>query len=153
IYHVVRAQQTPPKVDPLVEPASSPYSQTLAGTGLVESDTENIAIGSHHSGVVGEVLVKVGDKVAKGKTPLFRLDDRQLLAELDMRKANLKSAQAQLSKLRALPRTEEVPPAAARLKEAEANLTDQTDQYDRYARLENSGSINEFELIRRRQAM
>src|SRR5262249_51507508 len=59
----------------------------------------------------------------------------------------------QLAKLQAMPRREEVPPAEARLKEAEANLADQTDQYERYAKLETSGSINEFELIRRRQAM
>src|SRR5262249_15611073 len=97
LYHVVRAQQSPGKADPLVEPARSPFRVTVAGTGMVEPDTEVIAVGSHHPGVVTEVLVKVGDKVEKGRTPLFRLDDRALKAEAVAREANLKASKAQLA--------------------------------------------------------
>src|SRR5882724_4848947 len=96
VYHVVRAQQVPPKTDPLQEPARSPYHGTIAGVGMVEPETENIAIGSHLSGVVAQVYVKVGDPVARGKTPLFLLDNRALNAELATRQGNLKAAQAQL---------------------------------------------------------
>src|SRR5437588_12780419 len=96
LYHVVRAQQSPGKADPLVGPARSPFRATIAGTGMVEPDTEVIAVGSHHPGVVTDVLVKVGDQVEKGRTPLFRLDDRAQQAEAATRDANLKASQAQL---------------------------------------------------------
>src|SRR4051812_13590267 len=89
IYHVVRANQTPGHTTPLTEPATSPFSAAIAGTGVVEPDTENIAVGSHLPGVVERVLVKVGDRVEKGKTILFQLDDRALRAEWEARNANL----------------------------------------------------------------
>src|SRR5215467_7674461 len=98
VYHVVRAQQTAPKVDPLISPARSPFEKTVAGTGMVEPETENISIGSPLSGLVTRLDVRVGDKVKQGQ-PLFRLDDRNLQAELTSRKATLQSAQAQLDKL------------------------------------------------------
>jgi multidrug resistance efflux pump len=153
VYHVVRAQQVAPKADPVVEPARSPYRGTIAGSGMVEPETENIAIGSHNPGVVDKVFVKVGDRVEKGKTPLFRLDDRMLNAEIATRTANLKAAQAQLERLQSMPRPEEVPPAEARVREAKANLIDAEDQYDRIAKLANSPSILESELVKRKQAM
>jgi HlyD family secretion protein len=152
VYHAVRAQQSPGTADPLVEPAGSPYRATIAGTGMVESETENIAIGSHSAGVVDQVLVKVGDRIVKGETALFRLDDRLSRSELAVRQANLKAAQAQLDKLKSMPRPEEVPAAEARVREAEANLADQIDQYERIARL-GKDSISENELVRRKQAM
>ena len=152
VYHVVRAQQRPPKTDPIVEPARSPYQAAIAGTGIVEPDTEVISVGSHLPGVVEEVLVKVGDRVEKGKTPLFRLDERSLRADLATREANLKAARAQLDRLKSMPRPEEVPPAEARLKEAEANLVDLTDQYDRMASL-NGNAVTDGELVKRKQAM
>ena len=44
---VVKAQQKPPPGSPPVEPAKSPYAAAVAGAGLVEPETENIAIGTH----------------------------------------------------------------------------------------------------------
>ena len=108
LYHVVRAQQSPGKADPIVEPARSPFRATVAGTGMVEPDTEVIAVGSHHPGVVTEVAVKVGTQVEKG-TLLFKLDDRQMRAELAYRRASLRAAEAQLAKLEQMPRPEELP--------------------------------------------
>src|SRR5262245_6833406 len=105
VFHVVRAQQAPPKPPTPVDPARNPFRGTIAGSGVVEPRSENIAIGSHLSGVVAEVLVEVGDRVKVG-TPLFRLDDRQLRAELAVRKANLANAEANLRKLQAMPRPE-----------------------------------------------
>ena len=70
----------------------------MAGAGIVEPETENISIGSPLPGVVVEVNVKVGQKVKAGD-PLFRLDDRQLKAELAIRKATLADAKAELERL------------------------------------------------------
>src|SRR5215813_5689237 len=80
VYHVVRAQQTKPPAPPLVAPPEAPYANGVAGAGLVEARTENIAVGAYLPGVVTKVLVKVGDLVEQ-EQPLFRLDDRQLKAE------------------------------------------------------------------------
>ena len=102
-YHVVKAQQTPPKSQPPVEPARSPFKRTLAGSGIVEAKTENISIGAHLPGIVAEVTVVVGQKV-KPSDVLFRIDDRQMRAEEKMRVANLAAAEAQFARLQAMPR-------------------------------------------------
>lgn len=153
IYHVVRAQQTLPKTDPLVTPASSPYRQTIAGVGMVEPDTENIAVGSHHSGVVMQVLVRVGDRVEKNKTPLFRLDDRQLQAELQVRKANLAAAEVQLQRLENMPRREETEASRARLREAEARFVEAEFQHQQVARKAGNNAFSEYEVVQRKQAL
>jgi multidrug resistance efflux pump len=153
VYHVVRAQQTAPKADPLISPAKSPFERTVAGTGMVEAETENISIGAPLPGLVVKLDVRVGDKVKCGQ-PMFRLDDRNLLAELAARKANLLSAQAQLDRLRAMPRAEDVPPAEARVNQAEANLVDLKDQQDRMIETakRTPGAVTEQEVIHRKQA-
>ena len=83
--------------------------------------TENIKVGSPVPGVVAEVLVDVGDRVHAGD-PLFRLDDRQILAELHVREAQLDSAEATLARIEELPRPEEIPPSEARVRRAEADV-------------------------------
>ncbi|HEV3142296.1 MAG TPA: biotin/lipoyl-binding protein [Gemmataceae bacterium] len=153
VYHVVRAQQVAPKTDPLIAPAKSPFEKTVAGTGMVEPETENISIGSPLPGLVVKLDVRVGDKVQCGQ-PMFRLDDRNWQAELAARKANLQSAQAQLDRLRAQPRAEDVPPAEARVNQAEANLVDLKDQYDRMNATAKGSptAVTDAEVIHRKQA-
>src|SRR5262245_58642970 len=90
VRHVVVANQEPPKSPPPIEPSRTPYKGAVAGAGVIEPVTENIALGSHLSGVVDEVYVQVGDVVEAGQR-LFRLDDRQLKAELAVRQAMLES--------------------------------------------------------------
>src|SRR6476659_8107989 len=83
VLHVVKAQQEPPNPPPPVEPARSPFGKTVAGAGIVEAETGNIAVGSPLPGVVLEVYVPVergGQRVTKGD-PLFRVDDRPLRAQ------------------------------------------------------------------------
>lgn len=127
---MTKAHQRPPAATPPVEPAHSPYPNQLAGAGLVEPETENIAVGTHLPGIVETVLVRVGDTVQTGQ-PLFRLDDRQLNAELTVRAANVAAAEAQLNKLDMMPRPEELPPSRAAVTEMEANLRDQEIMLDR----------------------
>ena len=79
VYHVVRGQQTPPKLEPPIQPAHAPSGAGVAGAGLVEAQTENISVGSNLAGVATEVFVVVGQRVRKGDR-LFRLDDRALIA-------------------------------------------------------------------------
>ena len=158
IFHVVRAQQTPTKLPPPNDPARNPYLRTIAGSGVVEPRSENIALGSPLPGVVAEVMVKVGDPVygptAKTlATPLFRLDDRQLQAEWRVRQSNVTAAKATLIKLQKMPRPEEVPPVEARVKEAKALLEDARDQYQRAKDLIRTKAIGEEELVHKRLAV
>src|SRR5712691_11841371 len=67
--------------NPPAPPPASAFPRTVAAVGLIESSSENIRIGSHLSGVVDAVLVRAGDDVVEG-APLFRLDTRQLRAQL-----------------------------------------------------------------------
>src|SRR5262245_49692364 len=144
VLHVVRGQQEPPEPSPPVEPAHTPFQYTLAGAGIVEAQTENIAVGSALSGVVLEVFVpveKVGPRVKAGE-PLFRVDDRQLRAQLKYYQATLKAAEAQLTKLEAQPRPEELPPSDAKVRAARANLDLLDDQYKRAQKLQPGSAIS-----------
>ena len=141
------AQQKTEPAAPPVAPAKSPFAKQLAGAGIVEPDTENIIIGTHLPGVIERIYVKVGDAVRPGQT-LFRLDDRHLRAELDVRNANLGSALASLERTNNLPRAEELPPLRAKVAEAEANLQDQNKMYDRLRKL-STAVISDDELSRR----
>jgi multidrug resistance efflux pump len=109
---------------PIVEPPSRPTEfKTIAGSGLIEARRENIPIGAPVMGVVWEVFVKIGDTVKTGD-PLFRLDDREVQAQLKVRAASLAAAQAQLHRAQAAPRAEDIPPARASVEEAKAKLND-----------------------------
>lgn len=118
-------QQSQPVIAaaPVAPAAESPYRDTVAGAGIVEASTENIAVGTNVPGVVTEVLAQVGTAVKKGD-PLFKLDDRTQQAELAARRAALAAAQAKLAQLKSMPRPEEVPLAEARVKQAEVQLAD-----------------------------
>ena len=158
VFHVVRAQQQPPKSPPPVDPARSPFKGRIAGGGVVEARSENISIGSHLPGIAVEVFVKVGDKVAGPRdtfpgTPLFRLDDRNLQAELAVRQANLAAAKANLRKLESMPRPEEVPPLEAKVREARTNFDDMRDQYQRASDLLKTRATNEEDVIHRRNML
>lgn len=152
VIHVVHAQQKPPKLEPPVPPARTPFGKTVAGAGMVEASTENISIGSALPGVILEVFVpveKVGTVVAKGD-PLFKVDDRALQAQLKYQEANVLAAEAQLAKLDAMPRSEELPPSEAKVRVAEANVAIQQDLADRAVKLAPSGAMA-AEDIRQRQ--
>jgi multidrug resistance efflux pump len=145
VYHVVRAQQTLPEPQPPVEPARPPFGHTVAGAGIVEAETENIAIGSALPGVALEVYVpveKVGQRVKAGE-PLFLVDNRQLKAQLAYAEANLAAALAQLAKLEAQPRREEVPPSEAKVQAAQANLDMQLDLAERNRKLISTRAVGE----------
>jgi len=135
---------------PVAEPASAPYARTVAAAGLIEAAGENIAIGTPVGGVVVEVPVTVGALVVAG-TPLFRLDDRTQRAELAVRHAALAVAEAELARLRAAPRAEDLPPAQARVAEADAQLTDASRQLARYQAADAS-AVAPDEFDRRRGA-
>ncbi|MGZ5526281.1 MAG: efflux RND transporter periplasmic adaptor subunit [Methylomonas sp.] len=90
-YTVITSNKPTPVAPPVAPPASAPFKSFIAGSGIVEAQSRNIAIGTPLSEIVKTVAVKVGDKVKAG-TPLFYLDDRNTLAELAVKLADLAKA-------------------------------------------------------------
>lgn len=67
------------RADPVISPPQAPYAASVSGVGVVEPESEIIAVATELPGVIREVLVTPGAKVAAG-APLFRLDARALAA-------------------------------------------------------------------------
>lgn len=134
---IKRGMKTPEEVPLIVEPAKKPFTRSVAAAGIVEALGENVAVGSPEAGIVQELYVSVGEKVAKG-TPLFKLDTRQLEAELKVAEAKERVAQAeraqildQLSRLNSVKDSRAVSVEEIRSKEnslavAEASLAQMT---------------------------
>ena len=95
VISVVRSQPKQENSLPPSPPPVSPYAHAVAAEGLVESSSENISIGTPLADVVTEVCVVVGQKVKAGE-PLFKLDDRQLQADLAVRRSDFAVAQTQV---------------------------------------------------------
>ena len=136
---------------PLQAPPATDYKHTVGAVGLVEASSENISISTAVSGLVVRVYVKAGDHVSAGQY-LFSLDDRDLQAELITRRAALDAARERLAKLEASPRPEEIPPAEARVREAEAALADAAVQQKLIESVSDRRAIREEDLQRRREA-
>ncbi|HKD35380.1 MAG TPA: HlyD family efflux transporter periplasmic adaptor subunit [Pirellulales bacterium] len=149
--HVSAQSKSAPPAVPLDRPAHAPFAGAVAASGVVESRTENISLGAALSGLVLEVYVpsdKAGTRVSAG-TPLFRMDDRHLKANLAVAKAQLAQATAKLDQLKQQPRPEELPPKLAKIKSATANAARLKDQFERAKRLIDTAAISKEEMINR----
>ncbi len=136
---------------PPLAPATNPFADAVAAAGVVEAQTENIAVGSATPGVVVEVLVTVGDEVQPG-TPLFRLDDRELRSDLAVKRAAVAQARSELLRLEAEPRKEKIPVVAAQVSEARAAVVRETDALRRAEETFARKVTTEQELVARREA-
>src|SRR5215469_2933501 len=96
---VLRSNQPAPAAAPLAEPAKAPFASYIAGAGIVEASTENIAVGTPVSGIVTAIYVKWGDEVKRGD-PLFKIDDRDLQGQLLPALAKIQEAEANLTMAR-----------------------------------------------------
>jgi multidrug efflux pump subunit AcrA (membrane-fusion protein) len=149
-WFVMRTRPVLSSPPPPIQPARSPYADTLAAAGIVEAQTENISVGSATPGVVVEVLVKVGDDVKAGQ-PLFRLDDRDLNGELAVKRAAVSQSKSELVKLEAEPRKEKIPVLAAQVEEARALLTIEKDAMARAEETFARKVTTEQDLVQKRQ--
>ena len=100
----------------------------VAGAGIVEPASEVIDIGSALSGLVVDVRVRPGDRVAKGEV-LFTVDARAARAQLDQANAAIAEARASI---------------------AEAGAAQKTarQQLDLYRGLTDSAAVSRAEVIR-----
>lgn len=151
--YTVSAQSKPPQVmPPVANPASAPFAANVPGAGLVEPSTEFISIGTHTAGVVAKVFVKANDEVKAGD-PLFQIDDRQVRAELASRMAAVDVAEAELQRMMAMPRPEDLPPLEARVLEADSQLADARAQLEKYESVPDKRAVSADEWTRRRFAV
>jgi len=96
----VQSQKETPPAQPVAQPAQAPFKSYIGGAGIVEARTQNISIGTSLPGIVKTVFVNVGDRV-KADAPLFRIDDRELRADLLVKQANLVKARAAVAEAQA----------------------------------------------------
>ncbi|MGP0064283.1 MAG: HlyD family secretion protein [Isosphaeraceae bacterium] len=164
IINVMMARRVPSAAEPVITPPSVPRGfRAIAGAGLIEAKRENIPIGTLVAGVVTDVYVKRGDMVKKND-PLFRLDDRDLKAQLLVMEANLQAAEAQYQRILAAPQQGDIPTSEASVQEAKAHFVDaeiaykrsealfernaeaaQDRDHDRYAYLANKATLMRME--------
>lgn len=130
---LVRNQPVFIKSDPPSPPPASEFSNTIAAVGILEPNSEAVAIGTALAGVVEKVLVQVGESVKQGD-PLFQLDARHVQAELVVRQATLESANA-------------------KVQTAMTVRSDAVDQLDRAQKLGGGSVISTDELMRRKFAL
>jgi len=142
----VRHAEPPPS-----PPPAAKFESAVGAVGLVEANTENIDISTAVSGLVTGLYVHAGDRVKPGQK-LFSLDDRDLQADLQVKRAALEAARARLAKLEEQPRPEDVPPAEARVREAQANLADAEVQVKLIESVTDKRAVREEDVQRRRLA-
>ena len=152
LWTVLQGSKPIPSAKPVTQPAHAPFASYVAAAGIIESSTENIAVGTPVAGVVTDVYVKVGSDVKAGD-PLFKIDDRELQAQLQVRQAALATERQQLERLKSLPRPEEIPTAEARVKEAKAAYEDARVQYQNWQRIEDPHAVSAEEMSRRKYAV
>lgn len=132
---------------PIMPPSTSPFPAAIAAAGIVEAQSQNISIGTPVPGVVVEVMAAVGKEVAVN-TPLFRLDDRLLRAELAVRHSALEAAKQELDRLDHQPRPEENLIKDAEVKEAQAAVDRDEFELNQIRGLHASDSATSDELAR-----
>lgn len=159
VYTVVVGARPPEAKPPVIEPPKAPFNAFVAGSALVEASSQNIAVGAPVGAVVERVAVTVGDTIKKGDV-LFELDPRELRASLVSREAAVVVTQSQLEKLLQGTRPEQIPPAEARVVEAQAAqraaqalLDEAWSQFSRAEAMEDARSLSVEEIARRRFAV
>ena len=154
ILAMISVARTRPKREPTVPPSAPPtssFEKVVAGVGLVEANSENIAVSCAVSGMVTQLYVKAGDRVGQGQK-LFSLDDRDLRADQQVKRTALEGAQARLAKLEQEPRVEDIPPAEERVREAQANLADAEVQVRLIESVTDKRAVRDEDVQRRRLA-
>src|SRR3984893_16647023 len=134
---VIRGNRSSSVAQPVAQRTSTPFSSYVFGPGIVEASTENISIGTPVSGIVTAIYINWGDRVKTGD-PLFKVDPRDLEAQLPPAKAKVKEVEAQLL------------PAKAKVNEAEATLAKVENRLKVGEGLDPGVSISAEEMANRR---
>lgn len=129
----------------------SPFKTAIAALGIVEASSGNVFIGSPLNRVVNQIDVEVGQKVKAGQV-LFSLECRDLESDLLSRRLAYENSLANLQKLEALPRQEDVAAAESTVESAQITLAEAESQFNRVNGLQLNGALSQEEVARRQFA-
>ena len=141
IYTVYKQSRPAPNAPPSGQPTKSPFSNRVAGSGLVEPATEIMNIGTSISGTVQSVSVKEGQLVKKGDI-LFTIDQRDTVAQLIAAKAKLEVANRKVEQLKSMPRQEDVDRTKAVVAQRQSAVDDATHRLERLNAVEDQSAIS-----------
>jgi len=140
--------QTEPRARP---PGPLVRAEGVGAVGLVEAESEQVAVGTFVSGVAAKVTAEPGRRVHAGEV-LFILDARAAAAEVAARQADLRAAEARLAQARgAAPGLRaQVSALEAAVAEAEAALSEAQDLVRMAEGVKIGATITVREMTRRR---
>jgi multidrug resistance efflux pump len=149
----VRQQASPVvSVAAVVQPAVNPFKAAVSGAGIVEPESENIAVSPALPGIATEVFVKWGQEVKAGD-PLYQIDPRPYkaqvaaqAADVALKEAAVEQAKASLERLQAGSRDEDKAIAAARVAVTKVQEQDAADQWQRMSRIAKTQAISEDDI-------
>ena len=141
VYLVYKQSRPAPTAPPSGQPTKSPFSNRVAGSGLVEPATEIMNIGTSISGTVQSVSVKEGQLVKKGDI-LFTIDQRDTVAQLGAAKAKLEVANRKVEQLKSMPHAEDVDRATAIVAQRQSAVDDATHRLERLNAVEDQSAIS-----------
>ena len=141
VYLVYKQSRPAPNAPPSGQPTKSPFSNRVAGSGLVEPATEIMNIGTSISGTVQSISVKEGQLLKKGDI-LFTIDQRDTVAQLGAAKAKLEVATRKVEQLKSMPRVEDVDRAKAIVAQRQSAVDDATLRLQRLNAVEDQSAIS-----------
>ena len=141
VYLVYKQSRPAPTAPPSGQPTKSPFSNRVAGSGLVEPATEIMNIGTSISGTVQSISVKEGQLLKKGDI-LFTIDQRDTAAQLGAAKAKLEVATRKVEQLKSMPRVEDVDRAKAIVAQRQSAVDDATLRLQRLNAVEDQSAIS-----------
>ena len=141
VYLVYKQSRPAPTAPPSGQPTKSPFSNRVAGSGLVEPATEIMNIGTSIPGTVQSVSVKEGQLVKKGDI-LFTIDQRDTVAQLGAAKAKLEVATRKVEQLKSMPHAEDVDRATAIVAQRQSAVNDATLRLERLNAVEDQSAIS-----------
>lgn len=140
--------ESPVTKQPITRPNIGPYKSQIAGVGITEPSSGNIVIGTPLNRIISAIYVKVGEKISKGET-LFTLDNRDLIANLNIQEAIYDSAVAKMEKLKAMPQPEDLAVAEANLNIAKIALESAKSQEEMVQQLSDPRAVSQEEKNKR----
>ncbi len=99
VSYIVYDHQTTPVKTTSIAKINIPYQSFIYATGIVETESTNIPIGSPVSGVLTKLFVRTGQKIDIGD-PLFNIDARNIKEKIEFTRSKIKVADANLTKIR-----------------------------------------------------
>ncbi len=121
-------------------------AQTFTAPGRAEGAGPPLAIGAAAAGIVAQVFVHEGDRVAAGQI-LFKLECHPLEAEMQARTAHLAAAQATYDRFRNGPRPDEIAVGEAVVGYSQARADEAKKAFERAQQLQEGVTVTTAHLL------